>query len=79
LSIEDFENICESLCQKVADFQFIHNGETIDVTTSIGGCYINCVQSYSIDELIDNADTALYSSKNNGRNMVSIVSDIDAV
>jgi len=47
-------------------------GGNIPVTTSIGVCGTDRIDSKSADEILDFADKAVYQSKNSGRNRVTI-------
>lgn len=74
-NIEDATAVAEKLRKKVASHFFDHNGTKHQVTISIG------IDQYHHDEdtvmqLISRADKALYHSKENGRNRVSIASSI---
>lgn len=60
--------VANKLKQEVAQFQFSHGKQ---VTISIGG--IQLQSDLSIDETLSKADEALYQSKNEGRNRVTII------
>ena len=64
--------IAERIRSATADPQFIidDDEQAIDVTVSIGFAVLNEVES--VLELIKRADTALYDSKNSGRNRVTL-------
>jgi len=65
----------ERICQAIENYE-LHDGfETIKVTVSIGiSCYPNNIMD-TPDKLIQYADKALYSSKENGRNRSTLYSD----
>ena len=67
-SIKNAQKIAEQLRKVVENFDF--NGKKI--TASFGVCckYISSKESF--EELIKNADKALYKAKNNGRNRVEV-------
>jgi diguanylate cyclase (GGDEF)-like protein len=52
--------------------EFAVNGQCIQVRVSIGICTISEMSSIGIDEFYSCADQALYYSKNNGRNLISV-------
>lgn len=60
--------LAERLRRDVADFSFVHNGDSIPITISIGVSSFPENTVDSIEELIQAADTALYGAKNGGRN-----------
>lgn len=59
----------ERLREKISQHPFIFNGQQINVTVSIGIGY-NYPEVKSHEMLIESADKALYSAKENGRNRV---------
>ncbi|REG83829.1 sensor domain-containing diguanylate cyclase [Marinomonas pollencensis] len=63
-------NIAESLRKSLSDTSFIsHEGQTIHYTVSIGMTFSLGLHCY-IDELLREADSALYKAKQTGRNRV---------
>lgn len=59
----------ERLRVKISEHEFSYNGETVNITVSVGlGSYIKEMQSQK--ELIECADKALYKAKQDGRNKV---------
>ena len=61
----------ERLRANIEKYPFNFNGENIKVTVSIGASSVN-ENINSADEFLDNADKALYTAKNNGRNKLFI-------
>lgn len=57
--------VAQRICKAVAEHQLIFNGQTIRVTVSIGASWYN---GQTPDELIQQADMALYNAKRQGRN-----------
>lgn len=63
--------VAERIRSTIADTPILFENVSLPVTTSIGLCEFQPdLVKYS--QLIDNADTALYSSKKNGRNRVTV-------
>ncbi|AWL13244.1 Histidine kinase [Saliniradius amylolyticus] len=52
----------------------LENGDTIQVTTSVGACLLGDSQREDFSQLYKQADIALYRSKHNGRNRVTLSS-----
>lgn len=65
----------ERIRKSVAKHKYEHQKANIDVTVSIGIASYNKEKNHSHSVLIDEADKALYSAKNNGRNRVEIYGD----
>lgn len=63
--------VSERIRQTVQQTSFQYEGRVIPVTVSIGVCS-RLVHENSWDEILKRADEALYSSKQNGRNKVTI-------
>jgi diguanylate cyclase (GGDEF)-like protein len=57
--------VANRICAAAAGHQLLYNGQYITATLSIG---VACYSGQSVDELIQQADTALYSAKRQGRN-----------
>jgi diguanylate cyclase (GGDEF)-like protein len=57
--------VANRICATAAGHQLLFNGQYINATLSIGVANYN---GQSVDELIQQADTALYSAKRQGRN-----------
>ena len=70
---ENALQVAENIRKAVADMKIVYEGETIQITVSIGieSALINN-EDYIIDKLISNADRALYQAKKNGRNQTVI-------
>lgn len=62
--------IAEKLRQMVAGSQLQANGQTIQVTVSIGGTLLRSEDT--LESALKRADTMLYASKQSGRNRVTI-------
>ena len=65
--INGAELVANRICKAVAEHQLLFNGQTINVTVSIGA---SSFTGQTPDELIQQADMALYSAKRQGRNRV---------
>ncbi len=50
-------------------------GETLSLTVSIGATLFQSSEDPSFDELYHKIDTALYTSKHEGRNRITILED----
>lgn len=57
------------LCHEIADTKIVHNDKKISFTVSIGLC---TELEDNIDEMVNQADMALYHAQNNGRNRVEL-------
>ncbi len=71
-NIQQAEEIGERIRATIDKHEFIHDGQTLPVTVSIGIATQEEKMS-SFDELFAKADSALYASKNSGRNRVTIL------
>ncbi|MCP4413818.1 MAG: diguanylate cyclase [Gammaproteobacteria bacterium] len=72
-SEEEALGVAEKIRQAIENNQFKQHDETIQVTTSIG--VFSCDKRYlldDVDEYIRNADQAMYTAKNGGRNQVKV-------
>ncbi|MBR9982022.1 MAG: diguanylate cyclase, partial [Desulfatitalea sp.] len=63
--------VAERIRAAVADHRVAHNGEQLTVTISVGLSVLDA-GTFDKDALIRRADTALYRSKADGRNRVSV-------
>ena len=70
----DTDAIFERLCRQVAETPIATRSGPMSITISIGVAYVS--SDKSIDELLDEADGALYQAKSEGRNRVVRVPDI---
>ena len=66
---EDAKNVVENIRKKIKEYCFCSE-EKLNITASFG--IAECKESVSLEDTIKNADSALYRSKNEGRNRVSI-------
>lgn len=69
---QDTFNLCDRIRQKVEDYNFIFENETIKITISMGICFKEPKDITPGKEIIKKADEALYKAKNNGRNIVEL-------
>jgi diguanylate cyclase (GGDEF)-like protein len=70
--IRGAQSLAERLREKVAETPIAYNDEiSVNVTISLGLAELN-EKTKTTEDLIRNADTALYQSKQNGRNMASV-------
>jgi diguanylate cyclase (GGDEF)-like protein len=65
------EHVAERIRAAVADHRVTHNGAQLTVTISLGLSVLDA-GTFDKDDLIRRADTALYRSKADGRNRVSV-------
>lgn len=68
--LENTINVIERIRQTIETHDFIHDNQTIKVTSSFGIAYSD--KEVNINNLIKKADEALYRSKKNGRNKISV-------
>lgn len=64
--------MAERLRQSIEQHDFAYDGDTFDVTVSIGVATVECSGARSREELIDAADRALYDAKDAGKNTVKV-------
>ncbi|MEY9979587.1 diguanylate cyclase [Lysinibacillus sp. RC79] len=64
--------MAENLYQTLNSMSLTINDETVQLEFSIGVSTNNQGQITAVEELIHNADTALYTSKRNGRNQITV-------
>jgi diguanylate cyclase (GGDEF)-like protein len=67
--------ICERIRTAIADYPLSFNGEVFHLTISIGLSFRKGNEIDGLDDLVRDADTALYRAKGNGRNRVEIAGD----
>ncbi|MFD2189688.1 GGDEF domain-containing protein [Pistricoccus aurantiacus] len=71
-NLEGATRLCERIREGVTEFGFVHKGEIISITVSIGLTHTPGGDKVSFDTLYDRADQALYLAKHNGRNRVEV-------
>lgn len=64
--------IAEDIRLKIAQTKFKTDVSDLNITISAGVSSLNGDQNLNLDKLLDNADEALYQSKKNGRNQVTM-------
>lgn len=69
-SLDEAEKVAESIRQQIEDNDFIYDDSKLDITISIGIACLIPNASVSPDELVAQADKALYEAKKSGRNRV---------
>lgn len=74
-TLDKARNICENICQDVANYHFKYKGQTFTVGVSIGIVQIND-KSDTVENLVSQADRACYIAKEKGRGQV-IIMDIE--
>ena len=77
-AIEGAMRTARKMCLAVADLKIPHEygGDIGIVTVSVGVCCCSDTRKYTLKDIISKADRALYASKQNGRNQVSLL-DLD--
>lgn len=68
LPVEKVLDIVERLRMDIENTIILYQGHEIRVTISIGIAYSQAGSAYSLDEMLSQADSALYKAKDNGRN-----------
>jgi diguanylate cyclase (GGDEF)-like protein/PAS domain S-box-containing protein len=71
VSIDQAQDIAESICRAVAAHRFVWGERRYDLTASIGLCAINS-DTQSAEEALSAADAACYVAKDKGRNHVQV-------
>lgn len=73
------QSICSRILQKLEKLQIPHKASKISdhITVSIGMCYQEEKNTFSLDKLIQQADRALYQSKEGGRNRTTVWKEED--
>jgi len=69
-NIKTASEVAERIRQTVEAHEFIFDGRKVPVTISIGVAQFNSIDTW--ESVYDRADKALYSSKQNGRNKVTV-------
>ncbi len=72
ISMGQAAHLGERLRAKVEEAEFVHEGEKMSVTISVGVAGFPEIPVGSGQDLIQAADTALYAAKNHGRNRVML-------
>jgi diguanylate cyclase (GGDEF)-like protein len=70
-TIAKAEIVANKICKKIHEQKLFYDKENLDITVSIGVA-VKHKSENKIMEIIKRADQALYQSKNNGRNQVSM-------
>ena len=73
---EGLETLTESIREKIEVLRipvYNHAGDTIRITVSIGATMFLSSEDPTFDELYHKIDSALYASKNAGRNRITIL------
>lgn len=63
-------NVIERMRHMIEEAEFNYEGKILKITSSFGLC--ESYNSHNLSSLIKKADLALYKSKKNGRNMISV-------
>lgn len=66
--------VAERIRKNIEKKEFEYEGKKFSVTISIGAAVLSENQELTAKQLVDNADQALYISKNSGRNRVTLFS-----
>lgn len=70
-TVDNAKFVADKICQKVSEHKINYEGKQFDITVSIG-IAVQHESENKIMEIIKRADQALYQSKGNGRNQVSL-------
>ena len=70
--MHDGEQVAEKLRRELADVPFEYTGEHVAVTVSFGVATLTLASQDSSDTLLKRADRALYQSKRDGRDRVTV-------
>ncbi len=73
IGVDDIENLCERIRRQVEERIFNYGGTRIKITISIGASCQSDTGESSLDDIIRQADAALYQSKRNGRNRTTLI------
>ncbi|UPW84930.1 GGDEF domain-containing protein [Lysinibacillus sp. Ag94] len=76
---ESVQTMTENLYQTLNSLSLLINDETVHLEFSIGVSTNKQGQITAVEELIHNADTALYTSKRNGRNQITFFNQYNDV
>jgi len=69
INLKQAEDIASTVCQEVRSLNFYFNAKPIPLTASFGVASL-CSQHISADQVVTQADLALYRAKNSGRDRV---------
>lgn len=64
--------IAEKIRKEVENTPIDYNGKTIHATISVGVCIIGDISGITVHNAIEQADKAMYQSKNSGKNRVTV-------
>jgi diguanylate cyclase (GGDEF)-like protein len=70
--VEEARLVAERLCAAVRKLKLSHSSGDIQITTSFGVTCVDTTSPQSLEELLEQADHALYEAKHNGRNRVEV-------
>lgn len=75
ISVERVENLCKEIENAVSKLSILHSESSVSqiITVSIGASTGFCISSKEIENVINNADHALYVVKDRGRNSYLIL------
>jgi diguanylate cyclase (GGDEF)-like protein len=76
-TIEGLKKMMEKIRGEIAAHQFDLGDRKIQITVSLGGALVPNPQIIAPDQLVHFADRAMYHSKKNGKNRVSVFGDED--
>lgn len=68
----DPKTVAENIRHEVESTPVKYKDNIIHVTSSLGVCIADSLDGVSIHTIVDMADKALYESKRNGKNQVSV-------
>lgn len=75
----DAWNAAERFRKKVESYKSVYQGNILKITISLGIATYSPDENPGLNDLINNADSALYLSKKNGRNQTSLYKSISSL
>lgn len=64
--------VAENIRKQIEDSHILYQNQDIHVTVSMGVCITDSLKDLSINQIVEQADKAMYESKNHGKNRVTV-------